>query len=82
MQELSRNDPNFTDKLIFSDEAHFHLSGFLNKQNCRIGGSENPRSIHQRELHSIKCTLWCGVTKDENIGPYFFGESYGKGRTV
>ena len=65
MQELSRNDPNFTDKLIFSDEGHFHLSGFVNKQNCRIWGSENPRSIHRRELHPIKCTVWCGVTKDE-----------------
>ena len=63
IQELSRNDPNFTYKLIFSDEAHFRLAGLVNKQNCRIWGSENPRSIHQRELHPIKCTVWCGVTK-------------------
>ena len=23
-------------KIIFSDEAHFDLSGYINEQNCRI----------------------------------------------
>ena len=27
--------------LIFSDEAHFDLGGYVNKQNCRIWGIEN-----------------------------------------
>ncbi|GFU18075.1 uncharacterized protein TNCV_1446341 [Trichonephila clavipes] len=26
----------------FTDEAHFHLNGFVNKQNWRFWGSENP----------------------------------------
>lgn len=25
---------DFVKKIIFSDEAHFHLSGYVNKQNC------------------------------------------------
>ena len=29
VQELSRNDPKLTNKLIISDEAHFHLNGFV-----------------------------------------------------
>ena len=29
-------------KIIFSDEAHFDLGGYANKQNCRIWGTENP----------------------------------------
>ena len=28
-------------KIIFSDEAHFGLGGFVNKQNCRNWGTEN-----------------------------------------
>ena len=28
---------NFAKRIIFSDETHFHLSGFVNKQNCRFG---------------------------------------------
>ena len=31
-------------KIIFSDEAHFDLGGYVNKQNCRIWGTENPHT--------------------------------------
>ena len=50
-QELARGDPKFIHKLIMPDEAHFHF----NKQNCRIWGLENSRTVHQRELHPLKC---------------------------
>ena len=29
-------------KIIFSDEAHFDLGGYVNKQNCLIWRTENP----------------------------------------
>ena len=29
-------DADFGKKIIFSDEAHFDLGGYVNKQNCRI----------------------------------------------
>lgn len=76
-QDIARGDPEFIHKLIMSDEAHFHLNGFINKQNCRIWGTENPRVIHQRELHPQKCTVWCGVMSQEVIGPYFFEDDFG-----
>ena len=32
-----KEDANFgKKKIIFSDEAHFDLLGYINKQNCRI----------------------------------------------
>ena len=30
---------------FFSDEAWIHLDGYVNSQNCRIWGSENPREF-------------------------------------
>lgn len=33
--EQLANDPDFGQKIIFSDEAHFWLNGYVNKQNCR-----------------------------------------------
>ena len=35
-------------KIIFSDEAHFDLGGYVNKQNYRILGTENPH------IHTLK----------------------------
>ena len=34
LRKLAENEPNFFDKLIMSDEAHFNRNGFANKQNC------------------------------------------------
>ena len=68
---------NFIHNLIMSDEAHFQLSGFVNKQNCRIWATENPIVVQQRELHPPKCTVWCSVSSERIIGPYFFENEHG-----
>uniref|UniRef100_A0A6P7GIP0 Uncharacterized protein LOC114343176 n=1 Tax=Diabrotica virgifera virgifera TaxID=50390 RepID=A0A6P7GIP0_DIAVI len=47
------------ENIIFSDEAHFHLNGYVNKHNCRYWAQDNPRQKHQRQLHSKKVTVWC-----------------------
>ena len=35
-------------KIIFSDEAHFDLGGYVNKQNCGIWGTENPHAYIEK----------------------------------
>jgi len=51
--------------LLNSDEAHFHLSGAVNKQNFRYWVKRNPRELQERPLHSLhitlvcSCRLWC-----------------------
>lgn len=51
---------DFVKKIIFSDEAHFHLNEYVNKQNCRIWGNKNPRAIMENEMHPQRVTVWCG----------------------
>ena len=34
--KMHENEPEFHRKIIMSDEAHFHLGGYINDQNCRI----------------------------------------------
>lgn len=58
--------------ILFSDEAHFHLNGHVNKQNCRYWAEENPKSKHQKPLHSPKVTVWAAISAQGIIGPYFF----------
>ena len=36
--------PFLAKKIILSDEAHFDLGGYVNKQNCRIWGTVNPHA--------------------------------------
>ncbi|GFU77967.1 uncharacterized protein TNCV_521671 [Trichonephila clavipes] len=42
----------------FTDEAHFHLNGFVNKQNWRFWGSENPYWCEVKPLYSLRVTVW------------------------
>ncbi|GFX98256.1 hypothetical protein TNCV_4908991 [Trichonephila clavipes] len=35
--------PDFYKRILFSDEAHFWLNGYVNKQNCRIWSEFNPQ---------------------------------------
>ena len=65
-------DANFGKKIIFSDEAHFWLNGFVNKQNCRIWGESNPQQIQQLPIYPEKLTVWCGLWSGGIIGPFFF----------
>lgn len=74
---LDRIPPRST--FFSSDEAHFHLSGAVNKQNFRYWSDNNPRQVHERPLHSPKVTVWCAISKFGVIGPYFFEED---GHTV
>ncbi|GFW20932.1 hypothetical protein TNCV_1714391 [Trichonephila clavipes] len=35
--------PDFHKRILFSDEAHFWLNGYVNEQNCRIWSEANPQ---------------------------------------
>ncbi|XP_033213870.1 uncharacterized protein LOC117170932 [Belonocnema kinseyi] len=45
-EQQLENDPDFHRKIIFSDEAHFWLHGFVNKQNMRYWSGSNPHDLH------------------------------------
>lgn len=75
-------DPYFYRKIVFSDEAHFWLNGYVNKQNCRIWADEQPGEIQELPMHPEKCTVWCGLWAGGIIGPYFFKNEAGQRVTV
>ncbi|GFW76885.1 hypothetical protein TNCV_2029901 [Trichonephila clavipes] len=43
--------PDFHKRILFSDEAHFWLNGYVNKQNCRIWSEANPQVYDETPLH-------------------------------
>ncbi|GFW04329.1 uncharacterized protein TNCV_877021 [Trichonephila clavipes] len=67
---------------FFSDEAHFWLNGYVNKQNCHIWCEANPQVYVETPLHPEKLTVWCALWAGGIIGPYFFKNDEGHNVTV
>ncbi|GFT86657.1 DUF4817 domain-containing protein [Trichonephila clavipes] len=69
-------------RILFSDEAHFWLNGYVIKQNCRIWSEANPQVYVETPLHTEKLTVWCALWAGGIIGPYFFKNDEGHNVTV
>ncbi|GFU30821.1 tc3a_0 protein [Trichonephila clavipes] len=48
---------NFHKRILFSNEAHFWLNGYVNKQNGRIWSEANPQVYVETPLHPEKLTV-------------------------
>ena len=71
-----------TEKFIFSDEAHFDLGGYVNKQNFRLWGTENPHAYIEKPTRPKGVTVWCGFCSRGIIAPLFFANEQGEAITV
>ncbi|GFU51391.1 uncharacterized protein TNCV_4752571 [Trichonephila clavipes] len=69
-------------RILFSDEAHFWLNGYVNKQNCRIWSEANPQVYVETPLHPEKLTVWWALWAGGIMGPYFFKNDEGHNVTV
>ncbi|GFU20473.1 DUF4817 domain-containing protein [Trichonephila clavipes] len=74
--------PDIHKRILFSDEAHFWLNGYVKKQNCRIWSEANPQVYVETPLHPEKLTVWCALWAGGIIGPYFFKNDEGHNVTV
>ncbi|GFX07026.1 uncharacterized protein TNCV_1556291 [Trichonephila clavipes] len=74
--------PDFHKRILFSDETHFWLNGYVNKQNCRICSEANPQVYVVTPLHPEKLTVWCALWAGGIIGLYIFKNDEGHNVTV
>jgi hypothetical protein len=70
--QLINQNQELVNNLLISDEVHFHLPGFVNKQNFCYWSATNPIVFHERPLHSSKVRVWCAVSSFGIINPYVF----------
>lgn len=68
--------------ILFSNQAHFHLNGHVNKHNFKYWSEVKPQLKHQRPLHSPKVTVWVAMSSKGIICPYFFESTRGISVTV
>jgi hypothetical protein len=71
INEVVTHDPNFLTKVFFSDEAWFHLDGYVNSQNLRFWSTTNPHVIHEHPLHPVKLGVWAAMNS-QRIFVLFF----------
>lgn len=65
-------DDDFIGRLVFSDEATFHLNGKVNRHNVRIWGTEQPLAVVEHERDSPKLNVFAAISKTKVYGPFFF----------
>ncbi|GBN21210.1 hypothetical protein AVEN_191532-1 [Araneus ventricosus] len=68
------DDAEFLNRIMFSDETNFHLSGIVNSHNVLIWGSENTNEYLEIQRDSPKVNVWCGIMYGRVIGSFFFTE--------
>lgn len=82
MMERCIDDPQFSRRIVFSDEATFCLNGTVNRQNFRYWATENPHWIMEcHTQYPQKVNVWAGIIGNRILGPFFFdgtltGERY------
>jgi hypothetical protein len=63
------------DVTFFTDEAYFHLLGYINSQNSRVRCAHNPHVFHESPLHDEKIGVWVGISCRRIVRPIFFSET-------
>lgn len=82
MLRLKNGDPNFFEKILWTDEATFTTAGIYNRKNTHTWANENPhcnREIPRQGRTSLN--VWCGILRNKIVGPLFYegaltGERY------
>jgi hypothetical protein len=68
---LLEDNPGVLDVTWFSDKAHFHFDGYINKQNVPFWASENPRLTVANPLHPERVKVWCALSSVGIFRPMF-----------
>jgi hypothetical protein len=76
-----QHNPHTLKHIWFTDEAYFHLTGGINRQNVRFWGTKHPHQVHESTLHAHKVLMWCAVSGQGLSRPFMFedyvtGENY------
>jgi hypothetical protein len=71
-QNFIVRNPGILSITWFTEEAWFHLCGYVNSQNTRIWAAQNPHAIHEAPMHPVKVGVWCAISAGRIVAPISF----------
>ena len=79
--QLTADDPNFLSRILWTDEAKFHVNGVVNRHNSVYWSRTNDHVTISKPVNSPGVVVWGGIYSGGVIGPFFFddtvtGETY------
>ncbi|XP_036366705.1 uncharacterized protein LOC118766939 [Octopus sinensis] len=69
------DDNRYLNRILFSDEATFHINGCVNQHNSRIWGGQYLNEVFQYICDSPKVNVWSGLLHDHVVSPFIFAEN-------
>jgi hypothetical protein len=81
LEDLVSSGDHFLEKVQFTDETTFRVSGAVNRRNSRIWRSENPHAYVEHQRDSPKVNVFCAISSQKLYGPFFFVEETVTGMT-
>lgn len=71
MLRMMREDHNFYNSILWSDESSCTKDGFMNQHNLHSWQIENPHAAREgKSQYRFKINLWTGILDGQIIGPY------------
>jgi len=65
-------DDIYLQRLIFSDETAFHVSGKVNRHNVRIWGLQNTQEALEHDRDSTKVNVLCALSQKKSLWAVLF----------
>jgi len=75
MIEWHETHPDLFDNILWSDEAIFHVGGFVNRHNSHYWSENDPLITIEKRQGQPKVTVWCGMTSSAVLGPFFIRDT-------
>jgi hypothetical protein len=72
---LLADDSSLLNRIIWTDEVIFKLSGYVNPHNCVYYAVENLHVIITQEMNTPGITVWARIWVGGIIGPFFFHDN-------
>ena len=72
---MLEDDPGLERRVMWTDEAKFHISGHVNRHNCVYWRDTNREIVIEDDDKSRGVIVFGGVSHDGVLGPFFFDGS-------